>query len=343
MTAYETEWLAAMRPWWHVVARSADVGTVPVAVTLLREPLVLWRTGSGEVHAVADRCPHRGVQLSLGSVTDDGCVRCAYHGWTFDGAGDCRAVPQLGAHRTLPGARVTAAQVVDDGQFVWVRLADPDGRSASGGPPRFEELAAGTHWFWMGEPQDWDAQNLRQVENFCDVTHFSVLHTDTFGHPAGEVCEPSRVDADGRVLRFVFDVPVCDPSVPPSAERAPSPGRFEYQVTLPCTVHLGGASGPGSVMFIHSSPVDVYRTRLFWGSAFPAGVEIDGAAYAAIEEAIWAPDRRMVASQRPRGLPLDPTDELHLPHDRFALAFRRALAGLGVPSSLRPLQEYIDA
>ncbi len=107
-------------------------------------------------------------------------------------------------------------------------------------------------------------------------------------------------------------------------------------------MRLGGASGPGSVMFVHSTPLDVDRTIVFWGCAFPVGTEIDDAAYAAIEDAIWQPDLRMVRTQRPAGLPLGARDELHLPMDRAAVAYRRALAELGVPSSTAPTDVPLD-
>jgi len=340
-TAYDTAWSAAMRPWWHVVARSGDLppgGVLPVR--LLGEDFVLWRDERGAAHLNGDTCPHRGVRLSLGAV-EHGCIRCPYHGWAFDGSGTCRSIPQLGHGRTLPGARLASARVHDDGFFVWACLADE--ADERGGVPRFEVLTTGTHWFWMGEPHDWDAQNLRQIENFCDVAHFSVLHLDTFGHESGQVCEPSRMTVEGRTIEFEFEVPVGNPNVPPGPDRDFGPGRFDYRVTLPCTVHLGGASGPGSVMFVHSTPIDVYRTRVYWGCAFPIGQYLDGESYAAVEAAIWAPDRTMVASQRPRGLPLQPTAELHLPHDRFALAFRRALGELGVPSSIPDPEETFRA
>jgi phenylpropionate dioxygenase-like ring-hydroxylating dioxygenase large terminal subunit len=34
------------------------------------------------VGALLDRCPHRGVALSLGTITD-GCLACPFHGWRF--------------------------------------------------------------------------------------------------------------------------------------------------------------------------------------------------------------------------------------------------------------------
>jgi hypothetical protein len=69
--------------------------------------------------------------------------------------------------------------------------------------------------------------------------------------------------------------------------------------------------------------------RLFWMCAFPNGVDIDGDAYDELESRIWGPDRAIVEGQRPRRLPLDPSDELHLPFDRLAAAYRRRLREIG--------------
>ena len=41
----------------------------------------------GTAYALHDRCPHRGVPLSLGNQQFPGTLSCAYHGWTF-GLGD---------------------------------------------------------------------------------------------------------------------------------------------------------------------------------------------------------------------------------------------------------------
>ena len=60
----------------------------PLAVTVLGEPLVLWRTEGGALTAAHDRCPHREAPLSHGRVIDD-CLQCPYHGWTFRASGAC--------------------------------------------------------------------------------------------------------------------------------------------------------------------------------------------------------------------------------------------------------------
>ena len=69
--------------------------------------------------------------------------------------------------------------------------------------------------------------------------------------------------------------------------------------------------------------------KLFWLCAFPLGVEVDGDAYETLEAKIWLPDRAIVEGQRPERLPLDLVEELHLPFDRVAIAYRRALRAIG--------------
>ncbi len=62
--------------------------------TLLGEPVVLGRRADGTVFALRDICPHRALPLSFGHF--DGVeLECGYHGWRFDGAGQCTAIPSL--------------------------------------------------------------------------------------------------------------------------------------------------------------------------------------------------------------------------------------------------------
>jgi phenylpropionate dioxygenase-like ring-hydroxylating dioxygenase large terminal subunit len=76
-----------------------------LAKTLLGEPLVLGRKSDGSVFALRDICPHRGIPLSYGRFKDDE-IECCFHGWRFDGAGRCTAIPSL-----------TAEQKFDVGRF----------------------------------------------------------------------------------------------------------------------------------------------------------------------------------------------------------------------------------
>jgi phenylpropionate dioxygenase-like ring-hydroxylating dioxygenase large terminal subunit len=83
---------------WLPVASDAEVGTRPVAVEAGGVPLVVLRTDAAAPPvAFADRCPHRLVPLSAATL-DGGRLRCAYHGWEFDGSGTCVELPSQPGH-----------------------------------------------------------------------------------------------------------------------------------------------------------------------------------------------------------------------------------------------------
>ena len=80
---------------WYPVAWSHELKTgKPLAVRFAADPIVLVRPASGPVFALEDRCAHRQVPLSKGTV--EGCaLRCGYHGWRYDASGNCTDVPYL--------------------------------------------------------------------------------------------------------------------------------------------------------------------------------------------------------------------------------------------------------
>jgi phenylpropionate dioxygenase-like ring-hydroxylating dioxygenase large terminal subunit len=336
------DFVVAARPFWHPVARAADLAPGDVVpVTLLGEQLVLWRLPDGTLSLLDDLCSHRGVRLSQGSVTEAGCLRCPYHAWEYDGDGHCTRIPQLPHGRVPSRANVPGYRTGEHAGLVWACLV-PEGEERRPAP-RFAEVDdLATHWLHVGEPMDWDCQAPRQIENFCDVAHFSVLHLDTFGNPDEVVVAPYEVDASPDGERLAFDFPyVSGYSEGSAAGDAQDDGDdrygmvFRYRVELPFAVRLGNAAGPGSVMFVATAPTTATTCRVFWCTGFALGTEVDIPAFEAIEDAVWAPDRRVVEGQRPERLPVDLTEELHLPFDRFAVAYRRALTDLGFPSPTR--------
>jgi nitrite reductase/ring-hydroxylating ferredoxin subunit len=70
--------------YWYPVILDSELRHKPKAVRLLGRDIVLFRDGS-KLFALQDRCPHRGVKLSLGRCDYPGTVSCPYHSWTFDG------------------------------------------------------------------------------------------------------------------------------------------------------------------------------------------------------------------------------------------------------------------
>jgi vanillate O-demethylase monooxygenase subunit len=221
--------------------------------------------------------------------------------------------------------------VAEQAGMVWACLV---GEAEEAAPmPVFPEADTDGMDLFVGEPLDWACQSFREIENFCDVAHFSILHADTFGNGREPVIASYQVerDPDGRTLRFDVGYPVCDPFAEPDAEgnRPSFPSTFSYEILAPFTVRLEGAAGPGTVMWIHSSPTSARTCRVFWDTSFPSEAHTDMAAYAEFEDKVWGPDKAIVEGQRPELLPLDLIEELHLPFDRFAVAYRRVLTELG--------------
>src|SRR5690242_10804584 len=75
-----------LRNLWYPVAPSWMIGHAPLGLTRLSEKIVVWRDAAGEVHALEDRCPHRGARLSLGWNLGDR-LSCWYHGVEVAGDG----------------------------------------------------------------------------------------------------------------------------------------------------------------------------------------------------------------------------------------------------------------
>jgi nitrite reductase/ring-hydroxylating ferredoxin subunit len=113
---------------WFPVARSEEVVARHITeALLLGQDLAVWRDDAGAVNAWENRCPHRGVRLSIGYNTGME-LRCQYHGWRFaSGSGHCRFIP---AHPTQKPAATMGARtfgICEAGGYAWVRLAGADG------------------------------------------------------------------------------------------------------------------------------------------------------------------------------------------------------------------------
>ena len=120
-----------MRTSWtsrfHPVARSADLVDGHIYHgRLLGQELAVWRDGEGRPNAWENRCPHRGMRLTVGMHLGSG-VRCLYHGLRYaSGSGRCTAIPSLG-DRELPrqlNICVKTFAVREKYGLVWASLAE---------------------------------------------------------------------------------------------------------------------------------------------------------------------------------------------------------------------------
>jgi nitrite reductase/ring-hydroxylating ferredoxin subunit len=91
--------------WYPIFDSSKLKQRKPVGIMRLGERLVLWRDGTGTAVCMADRCPHRAAQLSLGWVRDD-CLVCPFHGLRFDSFGRCVLIPANGEDQPVPSGSI---------------------------------------------------------------------------------------------------------------------------------------------------------------------------------------------------------------------------------------------
>ena len=83
-----------IRRYWQPAALSEElpIGGAPLPVRLMGEDLVLFRDDDGRPGLLGLHCAHRGADLSYGR-TEDGGLRCIYHGWLYDREGRCLEQP----------------------------------------------------------------------------------------------------------------------------------------------------------------------------------------------------------------------------------------------------------
>lgn len=162
------------RNYWYPVQWTGQVGEKPVPVTVLGEKIVLVRD-KGVVRALHDRCPHRGVPLSLGRRQYPGTLSCPYHGWTYDLAdGKLCAVLTDGPDSPICGKlAVRTYPVAERLGLVWVYVGDGEAPPVERDIP--EELLGEP--FVMGGRTDIRPGNWRfAAENGFDEGHAKYLH-----------------------------------------------------------------------------------------------------------------------------------------------------------------------
>jgi phenylpropionate dioxygenase-like ring-hydroxylating dioxygenase large terminal subunit len=106
---------------WVPVLRARKLRHKSIHKTkILGRDFILFRDAAGQVACIEDRCPHRGVALSLGRW-QDGAVQCAYHGWLIDRTG-ARVGADISEDSDSPCVNHYAA--AEHVRVVWVFLGD---------------------------------------------------------------------------------------------------------------------------------------------------------------------------------------------------------------------------
>ena len=196
-----------VRNCWYAAAWATELGDGPLARTFLNEPVVMFRTADGTPTALADRCCHRGLPLSMGRIEGD-LIRCGYHGLVFDRTGSCVEVP--GQTTVPPGATVQAYPLAERHHLVWIWMGDP----------ALADESDIIDFRWMDAPHKFEGKRIHikanyqlLVDNLLDLSHLTFLHPSTVGVP--ELAERAKVTTDVEGDRVLVTRWTLDAAPPP--------------------------------------------------------------------------------------------------------------------------------
>jgi 5,5'-dehydrodivanillate O-demethylase len=293
-----------------------EVGTFtgdPLGIRILGEDLVLYRDLSGVLGLIDSRCPHRSSSMVHGRPRNHG-LACAYHGWTFNGVGDCLDMPGEPADSKFKDKiTITSYPVREQGGLIWTWMGE-------GEPPALPQLdviarpggVRVTENFCM-----WPANWLQIVENSVDQVHTGILHGE--GSARADVW--SQVpEVDWHADNFGIQ----------TVQIRGDYGRTNY-LRLPTTILLnqpwpGGKFDWPRYSAIFRTPVDDNFTLLFHVTHVP---EVDGRMpelpdglefpAAGLVQTLFEQDYRAIVTQ---GRPVDRTIERLGTTDRGIILLR---------------------
>lgn len=200
---YESAVLGFTDYWYPVMSSRELRSGHPLALTLFDRQIVFARS-KGRVYALHDRCPHRGIPLSIGKQLFPRTLSCRYHGWTFDlESGKLVAVLTDGPESPICGKiTVQAFHVAERAGLIWIYNGEGEPPPVEANIPK--ELLADTA---TSEARittragDW----RHAAENGFDEGHGKFLHRDsifvTFAHPPAYVTSDVIPEEDGWITR----------------------------------------------------------------------------------------------------------------------------------------------
>lgn len=224
---------------WYVAAWSHDLEPgKPVGTQILGELIVLWRSESGTITALEDRCVHRLAPLSLGRCEGEK-IRCMYHGLLYDRSGAVTEIP--GQDLIPPQARVRAYPVVARHSWIWVWMGDPEQAQEALIP---NAVGLDDPNYILGHGQlDYAAEARLINDNLLDFSHLSYVHANSFGASeqwARERPKITPLPLGVRVERWV----TVQPGTPGRSYSQPVEQYSYYDFVMPGILLMTGGAFP---------------------------------------------------------------------------------------------------
>ena len=245
-----------LRDKWYPVLSSWEVSSNPVGITRLGENIAVWRDEQGQIHAIEDRCPHRGARLSLGWNLGDR-LACWYHGIEVNGAGVVVDVPAVDACPLQGTDCVKTYPVIEQhgAIFLWFGIDAAEAPKAL----EFPEQLASEAWSSFLCQSDWKVNYQYAIDNVMDPMHGSYLHCTSHSMADGD--KTAEMKHRSTATGFVFEK-VGQTGVNFDWVEYGRTGADWLRLSIPYRKEFG----PGGEFWIvgYATPIDAKNTRVFF-------------------------------------------------------------------------------
>ena len=312
---------------WYVILESNEIKSgKPVGFTRMAEKMVAWRDSHGVLSVMADKCPHRGVALSIGEIKKD-CIQCPFHGFEFDLSGACTIVPANGKKaQPTKALKVINYPTREANGFVYIWW----GNTQENYPPLpfFETLDE--KFVYSTLRDHWNIHYSRAIENQLDVVHLPFIHRTTIG--AGNktlvngplVRVKNHFPTDNLLELWVYNE-VDNGQTPLKPSQLPEPDRRPFlQFRYPNVWH--NWIGDSVRVMVAFAPIDHENTlmylRYYHTMKTPVLRQIMGFFGSIANLVIERQDKRVVITQQPSRADLD-TGEVLIQGDGPIITYRK--------------------
>jgi chlorophyllide a oxygenase len=311
-----------LKNFWYPVEFTAKLEEDTILpLELFGESWVMFRDAEGKASCLRDECAHRACPLSLGELKG-GNLTCAYHGWEFNGKGQCENMPST---KMCKGVGVKSLPLAEtDGLiFVWTGDGEPDiplpNLAAPSGFTIHSELVL-----------EVPVEHGLLIENLLDLAHAPFTHTATFarGWPIPEVVRfHLQEKLGGNWDPYPIDMSFHPPCMTESKIGLNQPGKIERGLRCDeCAKHLHQLhvclpAKEGHTRLLYRMSLDF----LDWVRFVP-GIDI---LWKAVANQVLSEDLRLVLGQQARILAGGDTWAFPVPYDKLAVRYRRWRNNLG--------------
>jgi 5,5'-dehydrodivanillate O-demethylase len=271
-----------LRRYWHPVAVAAELSdAAPTkAVTVLGEKLVAFRLppAAGESQPryglMEEQCAHRLASLAYGTVDSDG-IRCPYHGWKYDLAGNCTEQPAEPPESNYKSEiHLSAYPVQKFAGLLWAYM----GPLPAPLLPRWDVLAREDGLRTISVQSEIDCNWLQAMENSADPSHYFWLHVARFKSGKSHM-DIKNYQEKNEFIRFEYGI-MKRRTAPPKNPGEP-PLVSEHPLIFPTTLrnvtlarNPAPDAGPDERVPQHDLqirvPVDDFRTKVYWVKFTPS-------------------------------------------------------------------------